>query len=192
MQLDETIDTKSIKHRIWLTSKSRMQAEKRYAMYDNVSHIILCVFSIILIGIAVFSKRFPENVPVDAYTIWFSVWVIVFSVAVFGFGFGKKAVLHRECYIRLQKLHDSRSKAQVIESEYHDIISSYPNHSDSDFDRLILNRTLFNSAGITDPKGNSLNWNWIMLSKFLVSQLLFWFSPIIIFVLSVGSFFWLW
>ena len=161
-------------------------------MYDNVAHIILCVFSIVLIGIAVFSKNLPDSVPIDAYTIWFSVWVIVFSVVVFGFGFGKTAVLHRECYIRLQKLHDSRSDVEVIEDTYHDIVSSYPNHSDADFDRLILSRTLFHSAGIVDPNGKPLTWNWAMLGKFLASQILFWLSPILILVVSVGSIYWLW
>ena len=104
----------------------------------------------------------------------------------------KTAVLHRECYIRLQKLHDSRSDVEVIEDTYHDIVSSYPNHSDADFDRLILSRTLFHSAGIVDPNGKPLTWNWAMLGKFLASQILFWLSPILILVVSVGSIYWLW
>lgn len=190
--MTDSHDTEVIKNRIWLTSKTRMEAEKRYAMYDNVAHIILCVFSVSLIGLTVFSSRISENVPLDAYAIWFSVWVITFSVVVFGFAFGKTSILHRECYIRLQKLYDSRADAKEIEHAYHDIISSYPNHSDTDFDRLILNRTLFHSAELTDPRGNSLTWNWFMLLKFLASQAFFWLSPLFVLLMSVGSIFWLW
>ena len=190
--MNDSHDKEIIKNRIWLTSKIRMQAEKRYAMYDNVAHLILCVFSVTLLGLTVFSKEFSETVPVDAYAIWFSVWVIVFSVVVFGFSFGRTSILHRECYLRLQNLYDSRADVNEIERTYHDIISSYPNHSDADFDRLILNRTLFHSAELTDPRGNPLTWNWFILSKFLASQLLFWLSPLFILVVSVGSIFWLW
>jgi len=92
-KLPDSKELEYIKNRIWLTSKTRMQSEKRYAMYDNVAHIILCIYSISLIGLTVFSNRLPATVPVDAYAIWFSVWVIVFSVVVFGFAFGKTSVL---------------------------------------------------------------------------------------------------
>lgn len=185
-------ETEPIKNKIWLTSKTRMQAEKRYAMYDNMAHIILCVFSIALIGLTVFSKRLPQTVPIDAYAVWFSVWVIVFSVVVFGFAFGKTSVLHRECYLRLQKLYDSRADAKDIENSYHEIMSSYPNHSDTDYNRLILSRTLFHSGVLFDPSGQSLKWNWFMIGKFLVSQVVFWLSPILVLVISVGSIFWFW
>lgn len=181
-----------IKNRIWITSKSRITAEKRLKHYDVVAHVSLSLLSTIIVGISVFADNFPTSAPIAKYTIVLSILVLVFSVIVFGFRFGQSATLHRECYLRLDKLRDKNLSAEELQQEYHEILSAYPNHSSLDYEKLILDRTLFSKAGMTDSLGTSLSWTLPMLVKYAFSFLVLWSIPIVIIVGSVGSLFWFW
>lgn len=181
-----------IRNRIWITSKSRITAEKRLKHYDVVAHITLSISSVIVVGISIFSDSLPINIPTDKYTIVLSVLVLVFSIIIFGFRFGQGATLHRECYLRLDRLRDRQSSAKELQQEYHEILSAYPNHSSLDYEKLILDRTLFNKVGMTDSLGKPLKWTFPMLLKYLFSFIVLWSIPFLIVIGSVGSLFWLW
>ena len=188
----EKIETNNIKARIWLTSKSRMNAEARFRKYNQITHILLCLLSVILISITVLSGSLPAQVPVDAYSVVFSVFILAFSIVVFGFNFGETSVLHRECYLSLQKLYDSRDSAEEIERNYHSILSSYPNHSNLDYERLVLSKTFPQKKGMSDPNGVPISWDMWMLIKQCFHEIIIWGLSLGLLILSVGSMFLFW
>jgi len=190
--LEEVTDIERIRDKIWITAKSRIQAEIRYRKYNLVTHILLCLLSIILIALTVLRGSLPLNVPIEGYTVVLSVFILAFSIVVFGFKFGETATLHRECYLCLQLLHDSREKVEELERRYHEILTAYPNHSNSDYERLVLSRTFPNKTGMSDPNGDQIKWTLLMLLKFCIYEVVFWGTPIGLVYLSVGSMFWFW
>ena len=188
---DET-NISQIRDRIWLTTKSRIYAERRYRRYDIVSHIVLALLSVIVIAITLLRDELPQAAPLDAYTVVYSVFILAASIVVFGFKFGEIATLHRECYLRLQQLHDSTDEDDALVGSYHDILSSYPNHSDCDYESLVISRTFPKSGSMSRPDGTAISWTAVMLIRWLAYQIVFWTLTIALLVASVGTIFWLW
>ncbi|PCJ91180.1 MAG: hypothetical protein COA50_16765 [Flavobacteriaceae bacterium] len=180
-----------IKGRTWITAKSRIYAENRFRRYELMSHLLLSIYSIAIIALTIFKEFLPEGAPVDAYTIVYSVLALSASIIVFGFRFGETAALHRECYLRLQELHDSHDDAAEIERNYHSILSSYPNHSDLDYARLVLSRTFPNNRnGLKRNDGTPIMWNFGMLMRWCIHQLFFWGMPILLLSTTVFPVYW--
>ena len=86
----ESADTKNAN--VWLTLKARILAEKRYRLYENVSHLLLCWLSLSVI-VGVYSRGLIESPSelFDIYTTILSVFVFAFSVIIFTFRFGETA-----------------------------------------------------------------------------------------------------
>ncbi|WP_083464290.1 SLATT domain-containing protein [Phaeobacter sp. 11ANDIMAR09] len=181
-----------VKDRIWITCKSRIYAERRFRRYDVISHLALSMLSIIVIAITLLRDLLPAEVPLDAYTVVYSVFILAASIIVFGFKFGEIATLHRECYLRLQRLHDSNENASELLQQYHDILSSYPNHSDTDYESLVIGRTFPNKKNMHSPTGTPISWSFWMLVRWAIHHLLLVILPIAVVVASIGSIFWIW
>lgn len=173
-----------IKNSIWITSHSRMVAEKRYREYDNVSSFLLSWLSLSVLAWAVVHNSAAPNVFLDTYTALISVFVFAFSIITFGFRFGETAVLHRECYLRLQKLHDSQDTEEKVISQYHEILAGYANQGDSDFNTLVIQRTLFTKREIRGGDGQPIVWTNAMLGGFLARKATFWLGVLVVFVLG--------
>ena len=188
---DET-NSSQIRDRIWLTTKSRIYAERRHRRYDVVSHIVLALLSVIVIAITLLRDELPQAAPLDAYTVVYSVFILAASIVVFGFKFGETATLHRQCYLRLQQLHDSTDPDDLLVLRYHDILSSYPNHSDCDYESLVIGRTFPKSEGMSQPDGTAISWSVGMLIRWLAHQVMFWALPSALLVASIGTIFWIW
>jgi len=110
----------------------------------------------------------------DTYTAVLSVFVFAFSIITFGFRFGETATLHRECYLRLQKLHDEKIDAEKLTSQYHEILSAYSNHNDRDYESLVIERTLLNGRKVWGKDGREINWTGSMLVKLVLRTTAFW------------------
>ena len=190
--MSEDADFSKIKELIWITTKSRIYAERRFRSYDIASHIVLSLLSVVIISITLLSEELPQSAPLDAYTVVYSVFILAASIVVFGFKFGETATLHRECYLRLQRLHDSTDTHDKVLERYHCILSSYPNHSDCDYESLVISRTLLNSEIMSRSDGTSILWSYPMLFRWAVHHLSFWLLPCVILVTSIGSIFWIW
>ena len=173
-----------IKNSIWITSHSRMVAEKRYRTYDNVSSFLLSWLSLSVLAWAVVHTSAAPNAFLDTYTALVSVFVFAFSIITFGFRFGETAVLHRECYLRLQKLHDCGDTEQDVISQYHEILAGYANQGDNDFDALVIQRTLLTKREIRGGDGNPIVWTGAMLAGFLIRHAAFWLSALAVFTLG--------
>lgn len=185
-------DGAEITNKIWLTSKARIYSEKRYRSYDHLSHLLLCLLSIIVIAITIVRSRLDLHNWIDEYTLIFAVTILAFSLVVYGFRFGEKATLHRECYLRLQRLHDCKHDIEDVARQYHEIIAAYPNHQPIDYEHLVLDRTLFNRRSLVGPDNKEIVWTFSMLAKWLVHLLIFWLIALLVPILSIYLFLLLW
>lgn len=190
--MDDNTEKDNIRDRIWITAKSRIYTEKRYRQYDIMSHLVLSMLSAIVISLTLFKDILPQGAPLETYTIVYSIFILIASVVVFGFRFGETATLHRECYLQLHRLNDSKQDTAEVVRCYHDILSSYPNHSDLDYESLVLGRTFPNSKGLKRLDGTDINWTWGMLFRWCIHQITFWVFPIVLMGASIGTIFWIW
>lgn len=174
-----------IKSAIWLTCHSRMVAEKRYRRYENISHLLLSWLSLSVIAWAVVRNSQHPSLLLDTYTAVLSVLVFALSIITFGFRFGEVAASHRECYLRLQKLHDCETNPSTLAAEYHEILGAYGNHSDRDFETLILERTLFGHRRVQGKDGQQIPWTGVMLMKATFRVVTFWLIVSIFFALGL-------
>jgi hypothetical protein len=170
---------------IWVTCHSRMIAEKRYRLYDNISHLLLSWLSLSVIAWVVIRGSQSPSAALDTYTAVLSVFVFAISIIVFGFRFGETATLHRECYLRLQKLYDSEPDAELLTGKYHEILGAYSNHADKDFEALVIEKTLLHHRKMWGKDGEQINWTSSMLVKFVLRATTFWLLTIILFLLGL-------
>ncbi|WP_333827574.1 SLATT domain-containing protein [Pararhodobacter sp.] len=185
--------TEGIGAAAWITSKSRMYAEKRLRLYDWVAHLLLSWLSLSVIAWSVVRSSVENGVLIDLYTAILSVFVFAFSVIVFGFKFGENAAQHRECYLRLQKLLDSGASLDEFTQQYHEILAGYGNHGSWDYESVVLSLTLLNKRegqerAMQGKDGSSIVWSWPMLLKHVVFGLIFWLACAAIFVLGLYTF----
>ncbi len=172
----------SLRTAIWLTSKSRIHAEMRYRRYDLVAHLLLSWLSLSVIAWSVVRGSITVTAPLDTYAAILSVFVFAFSVIIFGFSFGETAAQHRECYLKLQKLQDSKLDDDEINRQYHEILGGYGNHNSWDYDTLILDRTLYRRHDMWDRNGQKIAWTWPMLAKHLTFFLAYWITVLLVFL----------
>jgi hypothetical protein len=163
----------SIADNIWLTSKARVHAEKRYKKYSLISHLLLSYYALLMIFLTIFSESFISTLPLSQISIALSVSVFAASLIVYGFKFGETAQLHRECYLRLDKLLALENDNQKLKEQYHEIIAGYPNHSDNDFDDLVVDRVIWRKAPLNNSKG-PISFTVQMLAWKIVRWFSFW------------------
>lgn len=178
------------KNAIWLTSRSRMNSEKRFRRYEVTSHLLLSWLSLSVIAWAVVRGSVPSTAALDIYTAILSVVVFAFSVIIFGFKFGEIAGQHRECYLRLQKLHDGQVKdEEELFRQYHEVLGAYGNHSEWDFEALVLSRTLYSNREVWGRDGKKITWSWSMLAKHALVTTVFWLGAAAAFMLGLGTYY---
>ena len=139
---------------IWLTAKARMEAEKRLKLYDVVSHLVLIWYSLWLLCLTVFSKSFEPFVGaigIDELATFLSASVLVLSVTTWGFKFGAKASLHRDCYLELETL--LSGDAENKQADYAEIKKRFPNHGTFDLDTVLFRRIRLRGEKIEDSNG---------------------------------------
>lgn len=130
---------------IWLTSKARMEAEKRLKLYDVTSHLVLIWYSLWLLCLSIFSETFEPyvgSVGVDNLSTFLSASVLVLSVTSWGFKFGAEASRHRDCYLELDHLLLSDDPDAEKQKKYAEILKKYPNHSTFDRDTILYHRII--------------------------------------------------
>ena len=149
---------------IWLTAKARMEAEKRFRIYDVVSHLVLIWYSLWLLCLTVFSKSFEPyvgNIGSDELAAFLSASVLVLSVATWGFKFGTKAALHRDCYLELEHL---LTKSENVGAQYAEIKKRYPNHSTFDVDTVLFRRIVIRREMLESEVGPITFGFWAVVS----------------------------
>lgn len=174
--------------KIWLTSKSRKRAEERCRTYERHWSFVLVLGSFLLSGIALFDDRFPLNTPTQQLSISLSILLIFTSMVIAGFKFGELAAMHRQCYLRLDKLAASASPDDERSLEYHSILEGYPNHSPLDYHKLVIDETFLTGKKLFNPDGSKLTWSFVMLLNVVRHYLMLLVLPgTLIVLLIVGA-----
>lgn len=150
-----------------------MVSEARYRKYDVISHVVISVLSGALVCLGVLPEKIKAGIPLfDVLSVVTSVFLFGCSLVIYGFRFSDEAAKHRECYLSLQRLADSCDDSSISD-KYHDILAKFPNHSSSDFDCLIIERTLFKNEPLTSD-GENLQWTVLMVCEFVIHKIVFW------------------
>ena len=167
---------------IWITSKSRMNAEKRYRLYGIVSHLLVTYLAFLMIITTIFGDALAPIVPFFPQ-INISIAVALFSASliVYGFRYDETARAHRDCYLRLQRLLSTSHDDPKIIEKYHEILGGYPNHSPRDYEDLVIERTFLKTEGLRNAEGN-VQWTYPMLVRRLGRWFFFWGAVVTIIV----------
>ena len=142
---------------IWITSCARIEAHARFSFYDILSHLLLTLYSLGLLGLSVFEKQLASTwlgSNVESIFIMLSVYVLCASLIIWGLRFGETARLHKECYLKLRQLYDTeKDDTQDKISQYHQILERYPNHSDQDNERYLYKKIWREGVNVINTKG---------------------------------------
>jgi hypothetical protein len=162
-----------------------MVGETRYRTYDTVSSFLLSWLSLSVLAWAVVHSPQPPSPFLDTYTALLSTFVFAFSIITFGFRFGETAVLHRECYLRLERLIACEKDEEILVCQYHEILAAYGNHSNKDFEALVLQRTLFTGREVRGGDNKTIEWTTAMLVKYALRNGSFWLGVLVVFAMGV-------
>jgi len=185
-----TADTfEQAKNSIWITSHSRMVGESRYRTYDTASSFLLSWLSLSVLAWAVVHSSQPSSPFLDTYTALLSVFVFAFSIITFGFRFGETAVLYRECYLRLEKLIACEKDEVKLVCQYHEILGAYGNHSNSDFETLVIQRTLLTGRELRGGDNKKIDWTTAMLVKYALRNGAFWLGVLTVFAMGLAPYY---
>ncbi|HJP67697.1 MAG TPA: SLATT domain-containing protein [Sphingomicrobium sp.] len=125
---------------IWLTYKSRMNAERRLHRYGVVAHLAISWYSFLLIVFGIFQSKIniATGTDVSPLAIVLSVLVFGLSLIFYGFRFEERAAKYRDCYLTLQRLYRSGAAVSKKMREYTTLLERYPNHSETDFEQVVF------------------------------------------------------
>jgi predicted membrane channel-forming protein YqfA (hemolysin III family) len=126
---------------IWLTYKTRINSERRYLHYEVVSYLAMSWYSFICIVYSIYQYKFYKTLGVDGASqasLVMSVLTFGLSLVIYGFKFGDCARVHRDCYLRMQSIYQSRQSDEDKIEEYRLMLDQYPNHADRDYQDLLF------------------------------------------------------
>lgn len=166
-----------------------MNSESRYRRYERVFHLLLSWLSLSIIAWAVVRGSVSQNAILDTYTAILSVFVFAFSIIIFGFRFGETAAQHRECYLRLQKLYADGQVDTNWREEYYKILDAFPNQSTADYERVIIEKTVFDGQQLYRGPNDTIKSNKLMLLRYIWRGTIFWFFAITVFAFGAGIYY---
>lgn len=147
-----------------------MVAEKRALRNNFLSLIILTYYSICVLILSFFSEYFSNYYSqFVGLSTTASVVVLVSSLVVSGFGFERTAWLHRECYLSLQKIYDSKLSEEHKNQRYHRTLTLYPNHSSSDYHDFLVQYIFFDRKHIFN-NGIEVTYTTVILIWFFARK----------------------
>ncbi|MEO0451234.1 MAG: SLATT domain-containing protein [Pseudomonadota bacterium] len=146
-------DLETLRNRIWLTSKARKFAEHKCHQRNVSLHFVVFISTVTVIGFSVFQDDFCSPAAASKAITSVSVLLLAISIFLFGQRFGERAVMHRECYLRLDRLRDQSESAEELAREYANVLHAYPNHTSADFDSFVYSEIVLNRRSVTDPSG---------------------------------------
>lgn len=174
-------DLERVKHRVWITERCHMNAEKRNRRYELYFHLLLAFYSLSAIGYGIIANEQVNAIGDDDF-LFLSVVTLTLSLLIFGFKFGETAAQHRACYLSLQKLRFEKHTAESLNGAYITAIGSLPNHTTNDFHRLVITNLLSKKQIQKDAYDNPYEFSHFERLKFTLSQLIIWISAALLFL----------
>ena len=154
----------SIANKIWLTRKSRIYTEQRLLKKSIITQVIMVFYSFLLVSLSIWMLVKPDEY-LEIYLTSFSIAVLISSVFMFSQRYSERAMMVRNCYIRLDELYskairiegmNEEDRISQIESEYTNILINVENHSDYDY--LCMRYSLRNSEDSSLQKFNKIDY----------------------------------
>lgn len=163
-----------IKDRIWITSRVRMISEKKCKNNQNISYLSITYYSIFIILITVFSDHYIGTYSaLDQINLSATVVVLVASLVAAGFRFESAAAVFRDCYLKLQALHDDHQISEEDRNkEYRRLMLEYPNHSSSDYYDFLVTHNLLEWKTLKQS-GQPVLCSPYMVATFVLRKLFF-------------------
>lgn len=157
---------------IWITSRIRMAAHEKFVRFDRISHVLLTVYSVVLLGFSVFQRHLAGS-PIGPYSseisIVLSLSILCASLVIWGLGFGDKARDHRDCYLALQRLYDAQIAENEKKLKYQEILDAHPNHSGLDNERFLFRKLIIEGAEISNASGR-VSMGRLRAIRYLVTE----------------------
>lgn len=164
----------NLKDKIWLTSRSRVYAEKRLRLYNLTFQALLTYMSVLMIGASVFSDELRVTVQYfDKIRICLSVSLLVVSLVIVASRFSENANMYRKCYLELDNLYLNFEKEPNPGQKYQEILFDSPNHADRDYENMVISRTLVENKTLNSGK-ESIKWTWGMVAAKAGRWILYW------------------
>ena len=180
--------------KIWVTRKVRINTEKRLLKNAFLSHVLMIVYSSILVFSAIWNLIHPNN-DVNLMLVCGSIAVLIVSIYLSSQKFIERSLSIRNCYVQLDKIYSAVKRAEKsqdikmienYETKYSDILLSVENHTDYDY--LCMRHSIRNEEDTTLPKYTKLDFFHYILEKayrLLVVVLYFCLPLMILFIWNI-------
>ncbi len=150
--------------KIYLTYKTRMTTEsllRRRAFFSNVM-LAWYSFCMIVFSLMDLSRQFLiSNFSMISAVV--SMAIFAMTLFIYGQRYSERADQFRECYLKLQRLYQSKMNIAAKMNKYSDILSLYENQSDHDFNEMQFSSWLRRKE-LKDSKGVlTISWPTIFL-----------------------------
>ena len=150
--MEEILNKENLSHRIWVTKKSRMNAEARYSRIDFFTSFLVAYYSVTFLCFQLAPKYF-ENITNLSQIEWIattcSIAVLIFSILMGSQGFKEKALRMKDSYNLLVDAELALADNNIDESKkkYALALNGYDNHWIIDYWKLYLFKKLKNDEG---------------------------------------------
>lgn len=127
--------------KIWVTAKSRIQAEKRFLALATHSQCLLIWYSLCSIAVSVYYLKFDSGSEYsDIIWVEVSILVLFVSLVIQYSDYNEKASLMKECHIQLSALYNTANSKDeeerdttTLAQEYEQILAVCDNHKQIDY-----------------------------------------------------------
>lgn len=168
----------SLGNKIWFTSRTRIQTERRLRSGGWHSQFILLWYSFFGVAVAVYSSSTSSETQLDSVTwVIYSILILVLSGFLQGSRFGERAAAIKQCYENLQKLLTTLEQNDIDErtarEKYFEILDSCENHIGADFVEAVCVEWL--SSTDKSLTRTPTNYMWFSFACTRVQRLI-WYS----------------
>lgn len=138
-------------NKVWITKKSRMNAEQRVNRNDLNTQIIINYYTFWVLAASIWSLK-EDNININILTVIMSVGLFGISIFINSMNYKEKALKYKDSYHRLshlesqlqQLLESDRSlnglkeKLQQYRNSYNNILELTDNHSCIDYEKVLI------------------------------------------------------
>ncbi|GEN44468.1 SLATT domain-containing protein [Alkalibacillus haloalkaliphilus] len=134
---------------IWVTRKSRIEAEARMIRNHNFLQFTLVYYTFFILAFSIW-LLVTENYNISIFTVILSVGLFGFNIYFNSIGFNEKALKYKESYLELTQLQykmeqllDEEEGIKTeefhdLKSDYQQILSKTDNHSELDYLKVLI------------------------------------------------------
>ena len=151
-----------------------MLAERKALRNQNVSFLAVTYYSLFSVLMSVFQDFYIKIYPaLNNINLSASVVVLVASLVSAGFRLEAKASAFRECYLKLQSLHDDEMPEKEKRKKYREIMMDFPNHTPRDYSDLLVNHIMIEGKTLKNGEKEIRYTNYMLIS-FLFRFTFYW------------------